>query len=98
MMTNKEVSNKTKNRVLFRWILNGGASLNYEKMMGLAYTYSMLPFLKENYKDNPKGLKESVKTHLQFFNTNPYLAPYVLGMNIEIEEKEKDSRDRKSVV
>ena len=91
MMTNKEVSNKTKNRVLFRWILNGGASLNYEKMMGLAYTYSMLPFLKENYKDNPKGLKESVRTHLQFFNTNPYLAPYVLGMNIEIEEKEKDS-------
>lgn len=90
MMTSKAVSNKTKNRVLFRWILNGGASLNYEKMMGLSYTYSMLPFLKENYKGDPKGLKESVKTHLQFFNTNPYLAPYVLGMNIEIEEKEKE--------
>ena len=90
MMTSKAVSKKTKNRVLFRWILNGGASLNYEKMMGLSYTYSMLPFLKENYKGDQKGLKESVKTHLQFFNTNPYLAPYVLGMNIEIEEKEKE--------
>ncbi|WEV50886.1 PTS system mannose/fructose/sorbose family transporter subunit IID [Lactobacillus sp. ESL0731] len=94
---NNKVSNKTKNRVLFRWILNGGASLNYEKMMGLAYTYSMLPFLKENYAGDPKGLKESVKTHLQFFNTNPYLAPYVLGMNIGIEEKEK-SKSLKTIM
>lgn len=80
---------KTKKRVLCRWFLNGGASLNYERMMGLAYTYSMLPFLKETYKDDPEGLKKSVKTHLQFYNCSPYVSPYVMGINIGIEEKEK---------
>lgn len=80
---------KAKKRVIWRWFLNGGASLNYERMMGLSYTYSMLPFLKETYKDDPEGLKESVKTHLQFYNCSPYVSPYVMGINIGIEEKEK---------
>ncbi|WP_438720441.1 PTS system mannose/fructose/sorbose family transporter subunit IID [Enterococcus sp. AZ103] len=87
----EQVSKKTKNRVLFRWMLNGGASLNYEKMMGMSYCYSLMPFLKENYKDDPDGLQKAVKTHLQFFNTNPYVAPYVMGVNIGIEEVEKAS-------
>ena len=46
----KTVLTKTQKRSLFRWFLNGGASLNYERMMSMAYTYSMLPWLKENYK------------------------------------------------
>ena len=58
----KTVLTKTQKRSLFRWFLNGGASLNYERMMSMAYTYSMLPWLKENYKGNPEGLKKSVKT------------------------------------
>ena len=45
----KTVLTKTQKRSLFRWFLNGGASLNYERMMSMAYTYSMLPWLKENY-------------------------------------------------
>ena len=45
----KTVLTKTQKRSLFRWFLNGGASLNYERMMSMAYTYSMHPWLKENY-------------------------------------------------
>lgn len=63
----KTVLTKTQKRSLFRWFLNGGASLNYERMMSMAYTYSMLPWLKENYKGNPEGLKKSVKTNLQYY-------------------------------
>ncbi|CUQ45823.1 PTS system mannose-specific EIID component [Dorea longicatena] len=74
---------KTQKKSLFRWFLNGGASLNYERMMSMAYTYSMLPWLKENYKGNPEGLKKSVKTHLQYYNCSPYMNPYVMGDGIE---------------
>lgn len=80
---------KPQKRTLFRWFLNGGASLNYERMMGLAYTYSMLPELKEIYKDDPEGLKKSVQTHLQYYNCSPYMNPYVMGVNIGIEEQQK---------
>ena len=80
---------KPQKRTLFRWFLNGGASLNYERMMGLAYTYSMLPELKDIYKDDPEGLKKSVQTHLQYYNCSPYMNPYVMGVNIGIEEQQK---------
>ncbi len=33
----KTVLTKTQKRSLFRWFLNGGASLNYERMMSMAY-------------------------------------------------------------
>lgn len=80
---------KGKKRTIFRWFLNGGASLNYERMMGLSYTYSMLPTLKEIYEGDPEGMKEAVKTHLQYYNCSPYLNPYVMGVDIGIEEKQK---------
>ena len=87
----KTVLTKTQKRSLFRWFLNGGASLNYERMMSMAYTYSMLPWLKENYKGNPEGLKKSVKTHLQYYNCSPYMNPYVMGVNMGIEGQGKEN-------
>lgn len=84
------VSKKVKNKVLWRWIFTSSVSSNYEKMQALAYCYSMLPFLKEIHKDDPDGLHEAVRNHLQFFNTNPWIAPYVIGVNIGIEEVEKN--------
>lgn len=35
-------------------------------MEGLGYAYSMLPFIKDTYKDDPEGMKQSVLAHLQF--------------------------------
>ena len=87
----KTVLTKTQKKSLFRWFLNGGASLNYERMMSMAYTYSMLPWLKENYKGNPEGLKKSVKTHLQYYNCSPYMNPYVMGVNMGIEGQGKEN-------
>ncbi|EMK9295884.1 PTS system mannose/fructose/sorbose family transporter subunit IID [Enterococcus faecium] len=86
---NKKLT-KIDKQVIFRWILNGATSLNYEKMEGLGYAYSMLPFIKDTYKDDPEGMKQSVLAHLQFFNTTPYTAPYIIGMNVGIEKEEKN--------
>ena len=91
MSKKKDSLTKTQKRSLFRWFLNGGASLNYERMMSMAYTYSMLPWLKENYKGNPEGLKKSVKTHLQYYNCSPYMNPYVMGVNMGIEGQGKEN-------
>ena len=61
----KTVLTKTQKRSLFRWFLNGGASLNYERMMSMAYTYSMLPWLKENYKGRIEKISKDTFTVLQ---------------------------------
>lgn len=89
-MSNVKTSlTKAEKSTLFRWFLNGGASLNYERFMGLSYTYSMLPVLKDIYKDDPEGLKASVLSNLQYYNCSPYLNPYVMGVHIGIEKSEK---------
>lgn len=85
------VSKKVRNKVLWRWIFTSSVSSNYEKMQALAYCYSMLPFLKEIHKGDEDGLNTAVRNHLQFFNTNPWIAPYVIGVNIGIEELEKNN-------
>lgn len=91
-MSNNEITpKKIRSKVLLRWIFTSSVSSNYEKMQALAYCYAILPFLKFTYRNDPDGLQEAVKRHLQFFNTNPWVAPYVLGLNIAIEENEKNN-------
>lgn len=80
-----------RNKVLWRWILTSSVSSNYEKMQALAYCYAMLPFLRHIHKGDADGLNEAVRNHLQFFNTNPWVAPYVLGVNIGTEEIGKNT-------
>lgn len=61
-------------------------SWNYERMQALGYLFSILPALKEIYKD-PEELKRAALFHLEFFNTNPFLAPIIVGMDIAYEEQ-----------
>lgn len=53
-------------------------------MQSLGYCSSMLPFLKKIYIDKEE-LKEMVKLHLQFFNTNVVTGGFVLGADMAIE-------------
>ena len=36
--------------------------------MSTGYCYTMLPALRELYKDDEEGLNRAVKRHLEFFN------------------------------
>lgn len=91
------ISKKVRYSVLWRWIFTNSVSSNYEKMQALSYCYAMLPFLKVVYKNNPEALKASVKNHLQFFNTNPWIAPYILGVNVAMEEQRQGEETNEAV-
>lgn len=91
------VSKKVRYSVLWRWIFTSSVSSNYEKMQALAYCYAMLPFLKVVYKNNPEALKASLKNHLQFFNTNPWIAPYILGINVAMEEQQQGEDSNEAI-
>jgi len=81
------ITKKDLRKVFIRWLLGGQTGWNYERMQGLPYCFSMIPVLKKLYKD-PDDMKKALKMHLQFFNTNPYLAPLILGVDVAVEEKE----------
>lgn len=83
----KDVLNSSKLRTVFFF----EASWNYELMQGLGYLYSILPILKYIYSG--EELKKAVRNHLEFFNTNPILAPMVVSLDAVIESSKKGDFD-----
>ncbi len=76
-----------KNKVFWGWFLSNSTAWNYEKYQGLGYAASMIPALKEIYKDDPEGLHEAVHNHMQFFNSNATTAPLIIGATLAMEEE-----------
>lgn len=61
-------------------------SWNYERMQNGGWCYSMIPAIKELYKD-PEDQKEALKRHLEFYNTHPYVSAPVIGVTLAMEEE-----------
>ena len=62
-------------------------SHNYERMQSLGSLYCLSPVLKRIYKDAPKEQRvESMRRHLEYFNTHPMLAFSIFGIVAAMEE------------
>ena len=87
-MKTEKLSKNDINKVNFRWLYGSQLSWNYAKMQTSGYIYAMLPALEKIYKDDPEGLKESLKAHSNFFNTTPHMGHLIIGANVAIEEEQ----------
>ncbi|MBU7455045.1 PTS system mannose/fructose/sorbose family transporter subunit IID [Leuconostoc fallax] len=63
------------------------ASWNYERMQNVGWAYAMIPAIKRLYGDDKAERSAALKRHLEFFNTHPYVAAPVLGVEIAMEEQ-----------
>lgn len=61
------------------------SGFSYIKMQGVGWAYALLPVLKKIHL-NREDLRASVKMHLEFYNNNPFLAPFVMGVVLAMEE------------
>ena len=66
------------------------ASFNYKKMQATGWLYSILPALRRIYKERQNDLKESLKAHLETFNSHPFLTPLILGIVVAMEEEHQN--------
>jgi len=62
------------------------ACWNYERFQNLGFAFSLLPALRALYPD-PARLKAAVQRHMGIFNTQPYMASFVLGNVARMEER-----------
>lgn len=65
------------------------AGYNYDRFQNLGFAAVLLPALKDIYPDQ-EDLKEALKRHLIYFNTNPYLATFTAGALINAEEERSE--------
>lgn len=61
------------------------ASWNYERMQNVGWAFALAPALKKLYKSK-EDRAAALKRHLEFFNTHPYLAAPILGVEMSLEE------------
>ncbi len=85
-MDEKKVALTKQDRVAVCWrstFLQG--SWNYERMQNGGYCYAMIPAIKRLYTTKEEQA-EALKRHLEFFNTQPYVAAPILGVTLALEE------------
>jgi len=86
--TNQVITKKDLNKMVWRSLLLQ-ASFNYERMQAAGWLYSILPGLKKIHK-NKHDLSESMKSHMEFFNTHPFLVNIIMGIVLAMEEKKQN--------
>lgn len=72
-------------RVLLRSLLLQ-ASWSFERMQSLGFGYALIPALRKLSR-NDEEYGERVKFHAEYFNTQPYLAAFILGAVVRKEER-----------
>ena len=73
------------------------ASFNYERMQGGGFTLAQLPCLEKIYKDDKEGLSAAMNDNLEFINTHPNLAGFLMGLLISLEEGKEDRKTIKGL-
>lgn len=84
----KVLAKKDLHKMVWRSLLLQ-ASFNYERMQACGWLYSILPGLKKVHK-NKQDLSESMKDHMEFFNTHPFLVTFIMGLVMSMEENKQD--------
>ncbi len=59
---------------------------NYERMLALGYCFCLAPFARRILK-NDEDVRQFLQRNLGYFNTHPYMAGWVIGAALKIEEQ-----------
>lgn len=84
MSENKLTKGDLKSMFWRSWWLLG--SFNFERMQSMGFCVSMIPAIKRLYKDK-NDQSAALKRHLEFFNTQPYMAAPIMGVTAAMEQE-----------
>ena len=84
-MTSNTITKKDLRGVFWR-SMPMEASFNYERMMSLAFGYSMSGVIQKLYPDI-EDQKDAMRRHLEFFNCTSATSPFIAGVAVSMEEK-----------
>ena len=76
---------KTRRAVMLRSQFIQG-SWNYERMQNGGWCFAMIPAIKKLYTKKEDQIA-AMKRHMEFFNTQPYVASPILGVVMALEEE-----------
>lgn len=84
----KVIDNKTLNLMVWKSLFLQ-SSFNFERMQACGWLSGITPAL-EKIHTNKDDLSKSMKQHMEFFNTHPFLVNFVQGIIVAMEENKED--------
>lgn len=66
------------------------SAFSFERMQAPGFTLSMLPAFKKIYGDSKEDLSEFMTYNMQFINTEPHMATFLMGLILSMEEAGED--------
>lgn len=69
---------------------------NYERMQGQAYA-NIMKDIEKKLRKTKEELVNWMKLHNEFFNTNPVMIPFIVGLNASLEERGADMQTIRSL-
>lgn len=96
MMNSKEsMSGKITNKELrqgFWRSFTTSHSWNFERQQHIAFCYSMIPFINRLY-DKKEERSEAYSRHLEFYNCQTTMQPFIVGITAAMEEENAKNSD-----
>lgn len=68
------------------------ASWSFDRMQSLGFAFAIEPALRKLYPDREE-YRSRLNVHMEYFNTQPYLASFILGAAVRIEEERASGRN-----
>lgn len=68
------------------------SGFSFERMQAPGFTLSMLPAFKKIYGDSKKDLSEFMTYNMEFMNTEPHMATFLMGLILSMEEHGEDRK------
>jgi mannose/fructose/N-acetylgalactosamine-specific phosphotransferase system component IID len=69
------------------------ASWSFDRMQSLGFAYAIQPVLRRLYPDQEE-YRSRLNLHMEYFNTQPYLAAFILGATARLEGERASGRNR----
>jgi len=60
---------------------------NFERYLNYGFTYALAPALRKLYP--PEERAQAFTRHMEYFNTHPYMASFILGAVLKMEEEKQ---------
>ena len=67
------------------------ASWSYDRLQSLGFAFAFIPVLRRLYPDH-ETFSARLASHMEYFNTQPYLASFALGAAAKAEEEHASGR------
>lgn len=88
-----KLEKKTLQKSWMRWFMYNLAAINFTRLEGTTFGYSMTPVLEELYKNDPEEFKRSLSRHVTFYNTEPHIGALVNGFVCGMEEERSQNKE-----